>query len=117
MELTVEQKARIERGARLLDVEHPGWYDDINLADLDIDSFRRCILGKLYGSYFDAVHILFRGNLDNVDKLAAECGFYPHPSEDPSFVDTLEEREQREALSKAKADYWSKVVRFRRESV
>lgn len=44
-ELTVEE--RVENGAKLLDEECPGWFERIEVDDLDIKSYPYCVLGQL----------------------------------------------------------------------
>jgi hypothetical protein len=40
---------RVERGAALLDTKRPGWWQEIDLATLDIASRCGCIIGQLAG--------------------------------------------------------------------
>lgn len=47
-------EARAEAGAQLLDEKHPGWHQLIDLDQLKMASYRRCILGQLYGKYWAA---------------------------------------------------------------
>lgn len=47
-EITKDIYTRVVRGATLLDQKAPGWYNRINMFDLDIASCSRCILGQLY---------------------------------------------------------------------
>lgn len=44
---------RVKKGARLLDRVHAGWAERIEADRLAMESCDRCILGQLYGSYFD----------------------------------------------------------------
>lgn len=44
---------QIARGIELLDKQHPGWREKINLDDLSIASSDRCIVGQLYGSFWN----------------------------------------------------------------
>lgn len=37
----------VERGAAWLDDVRPGWYLEIDVADLDLQNSRRCVLGQL----------------------------------------------------------------------
>ena len=41
-------KARVERGAALLDAEQPGWCERIDLDVLNMTSVGDCVLGQLY---------------------------------------------------------------------
>ena len=44
-------KARVERGAALLDAEQPGWAPRIDVSTLELESQGFCMLGQLYGNY------------------------------------------------------------------
>lgn len=46
-----EIKASVEKGAQLLDQKKPGWYLKIDIARLEMETCRRCVLGQLYGEY------------------------------------------------------------------
>lgn len=69
----------VERGAVLLDIRNPGWFNRIDCANLDIGSGRRCIIGQLYGSYSDGYDVIFPNNAwgSLVSKSAINHGFYP----------------------------------------
>jgi hypothetical protein len=41
----------VARGAALLDEKLPGWDERIDLADLQLASCYRCVLGQLFGRY------------------------------------------------------------------
>ncbi len=45
----------VQSGAQLLDERRPGWYREIDIAQLDIALGSKCILGQVYGSYFEGV--------------------------------------------------------------
>src|SRR2546421_7478644 len=45
--------AAVERGARYLDEHAPGWEEKIVLEDLRMKSCLRCIIGQLYGDFFE----------------------------------------------------------------
>lgn len=48
------QKSRVAAGATFLDDNGPAkWYEKIDTDKLDIQSSRNCILGQLYGEFFD----------------------------------------------------------------
>ncbi len=57
-------KARVERGAALLDAKQPGWAPRIDVPSLDISSGKFCILGQVYepgvhpNGYAAALHAL-----------------------------------------------------------
>lgn len=47
-----EHRARVRKGAALLDKRAPGWEKNINTRTLNIASTHNCALGQTYGSYF-----------------------------------------------------------------
>lgn len=52
----------IQRGARLLDEQKPGWENLLTLDSLNLAICRACVLGQLYGTYGDgkdALGIIF----------------------------------------------------------
>lgn len=49
--MKVHAKRRAARGAAFLDQERPGWFTQINLTRLDIDSCSWCIAAQLSGKY------------------------------------------------------------------
>lgn len=67
--LTVEQ--RVQRGIAFLDLFAPdGWREKIDTADICMSSARKCIIGQVFGSYFDFVG---RNGFD--DSMIADYGF------------------------------------------
>jgi hypothetical protein len=46
-----QQRAAVEKGARLLDKRHPRWFEQIDLDNFDLSSGQYCICGQL-----DAIH-------------------------------------------------------------
>lgn len=51
--LADEFMARVALGAELLDQRKPGWAAMVNLDRLAMESCDDCILGQVYGHYFD----------------------------------------------------------------
>jgi hypothetical protein len=49
---TVEE--RVADGVEWLDAQEPGWAERINLAELDLASPCRCVLGQIYGGFDEA---------------------------------------------------------------
>jgi hypothetical protein len=47
-------QSNVAAGATMLDAKEPNWFLRINIEILNIDSPSRCILGQLYGDYFNA---------------------------------------------------------------
>lgn len=54
----LDYAARAAAGAAFLDEQMPGWAERIDLAELDMGSCTRCILGQLLGDYACAVEDL-----------------------------------------------------------
>lgn len=46
-------KKRAAAGAAYLDKREPGWADKINLASLDMSFCVTCVIGQLYGDYYE----------------------------------------------------------------
>lgn len=65
------QSARdaVSRGSSLLDMKRPGWYREINIAQLNIMRPTDCICGQLFGGYGEGVNEL------GVGSRAGEYGF------------------------------------------
>src|SRR4051812_8967527 len=42
---------RVANGAALLDEKLPGWERQADFSDVDIASFHKCVLGKLFGHF------------------------------------------------------------------
>lgn len=66
---------RVQRGAAYLDDIAPGWPDRIDTLKLDIGSPCRCILGQLYGDYFDAPLVTDAWAEDTEDDPTYDRGF------------------------------------------
>lgn len=49
---TVEQ--RVQAGAAWLDEHETGWVDRIDLDRLSLEHCKRCVLGQVFGDYYDA---------------------------------------------------------------
>jgi hypothetical protein len=52
------QTVTVTRGIAYLDEHLPGWQDEINWSELEMDSCEKCILGQLFGDYKRGLHIL-----------------------------------------------------------
>jgi len=55
--MTVQE--RVGNGMALLDAKRPGWYKEVDLKTLNIDSCDKCVLGQLYGGYEEGVNKVF----------------------------------------------------------
>ncbi len=60
------------KGARLMDEARPGWFNHIDTAMLDINDRGRCVLGQLFGNFYDGCRQL---KIDWVKAIA--YGFIP----------------------------------------
>lgn len=47
-----------ELGANFLDSAYPGWFHKIDVHNIDMEHYSNCILGQLYGDYFDGLNCL-----------------------------------------------------------
>ena len=64
----------VKRGVELLDREHPGWADKIDLRKFDLKSSSECVIGQVFGEYEDNVQrVVHADNLDGDDGY--EYGF------------------------------------------
>lgn len=48
----------VAQGAALLDQARPGWFNEINIEELNMATGDKCILGQLYGTYFYGMDVL-----------------------------------------------------------
>jgi hypothetical protein len=44
---------RVQAGATLLDEKRPGWWQDVSISNLAMSLGRSCVLGQLFGSFYD----------------------------------------------------------------
>lgn len=79
--LSKEQRDRIDNGAKFLDEVMPGWAGKINTLELNVDSFKNCVLGQLYGSFWEGMRRLGHNpewhDLYDDDGFCVSNGFYP----------------------------------------
>lgn len=47
---TRDMKTRVQRGAKLLDKEDPGWENRVKITPLDLGSPCKCVLGQLFAA-------------------------------------------------------------------
>jgi hypothetical protein len=52
MTLTITE--RVAAGAAYLDEHHPGWVERIDLSKLNLGECGHCVLGQLFGDFWDA---------------------------------------------------------------
>lgn len=89
---------RVQKGAALLDKRVPGWAGRINQFTFDIDSFRLCVLGQLFGRYGDGIFELFGLGYSTEPE---DHGFYPVESLTKSSAkeqDRIADRKERNSL-------------------
>lgn len=55
---TREIERAVRRGVKLLDKSHPNWRSKVSLEDLNLLSSERCIIGQVFGSYYQARLVL-----------------------------------------------------------
>lgn len=48
-----ELRKRVEAGAKFLDVVKPGWKKKIDLKKLDLQNSFTCVIGEVYGNFFE----------------------------------------------------------------
>jgi hypothetical protein len=90
----VSIKARVARGARLLDQVRPGWADMIDMEVFDIEDLRYCILGQLFGGWADGCTRLgLRGDRYKQELNGFEMTESEYHSEDVGAI---------------RADFWQK---------
>lgn len=96
-----------QRGAALLDRIQPNWASRVNPETLDIQFGDRCVLGQVFGDYWDALSDLglTHGESDSLGfGLAAEVGLLDN--DDFSFA-------LRDQCWKALRDEWLTLVQER----
>ena len=84
---------RVTRGAAALDKANPGWERRVDLSKLDLQDSCRCVLGQLYGHYFDGLMALENGSvpIDMAVTPGANLGFNARSGEPPSAYRALDE--------------------------
>lgn len=108
MELTPNQRARIDKGAALLDEKQPDWFVGINLQSMDVNSFSHCPICQTFGiGFWDGCAQL--GLIEQNDgyrslEKASDYGFYPH--DEDHLEDFAESTEQ----AMAKNAYWRELI-------
>lgn len=90
-------KRRVNRGAELLDEKYPDWHWKVMIGTLDMGNPGSCVLGQLYGNFYDAVPIL---------KLSFNDSTY----ENGFSLDTRERWNSWSALTR----HWTRAIEQRR---
>lgn len=73
----MQYPSSIPEAALFLDANHRGWAAKINLRALNQKQIKSCVLGQLYGNYFDAMNKLF----DQTGERNEDTIFGRHASE------------------------------------
>lgn len=68
-------KRRVARGVKLLDKRMPGWDNRIDLYRLDMEDYRHCVLGQLYGAYHRGIYSLFGQKARRLYVIGTVYGF------------------------------------------
>lgn len=97
--ITQEFKDYVSAGVELLDKHRYGWEDKINLEEFSMNSFHACVLGQLYGGYYNGTYYLGLS-----DDEAVLHGFYPGDA----WYDSRGEDEN--GTSAEITDYWKSVI-------
>lgn len=78
-----EARARVAKGAALLDAQRPGWAQRIDIGTLDISKGCKCVLGQVFGGYSTGYVALFGPDMMAGVEGVHEYGFCGHaPSGD-----------------------------------
>lgn len=64
-------KERVQNGVAFLDIMVPDWRERINVKWLNISTIHQCVLGQLYGDYFEGKRALdlYKPHTPNADDL------------------------------------------------
>jgi len=102
-----EFTARAIKGMEYLDEYAPGWIDKIDLANLNMVNTRFCVLGQVFGNYWD--HVVRDGAFwENVPRH--------HKVSDYGFQVDNDDYESIGSPYVALADVWDALITERRES-
>lgn len=120
---TTEYDERVAAGAAFLDEHWPGWDYQIDIEMFDLCDPCECVLGQVYGGFYEACHKLglddARPNNGQRADEAHALGFFENARDDETFVsvydpgyrDALEKRESRwSELERA----WVRLIEERR---
>ncbi len=85
-------QARVEAGAKLLDAEYPGWYNEIDLQRLNLSDPRNCPVGQLYGSFSEGLDELEIEDYASIYGLAMEDDTYSWKELDEEWEKVIKDR-------------------------
>lgn len=94
----------VERGALLLDEHAPGWWRRIDLKTFQLTEPCLCVLGQIYGNYYDACADVFKWgeNFATREKQTKRFGFSMESSRNEDWEPLQAE--------------WVALIRARREN-
>lgn len=110
-----ELESAVSRGADLLDSTDSEWPSKVDLLELNMSSCSKCVLGHLYGDYWDACKVLMDeaagpdfGVFHGFD-IDAEAIIAAHPGYENREV----RRDERAAEYQTLKDLWIKQINRR----
>ena len=62
------EQEQVEEGAAWLDEYDPGWDERINLAELELNDCKQCVVGQLFGDYYEFLTLTYMGKAQEVDR-------------------------------------------------
>ncbi len=104
---------RVNRGVKFLNQKRPGWHKEVKLTELDLYHPLHCLMGQLYGNFFNAMHQFGMANeswggVDRVDAMTkgAKYGFSFSERELRSFRGDIGEAKAHKELTKV----WKEAI-------
>jgi hypothetical protein len=94
---------RVASGAIYLDSKMPDWHERINVSQLDMHSTSNCVLGQLFGGYWNGLKAVGIST-DAKDETAADLGF--------DYYGLKPIENQAQLMTEA----WAKIVRARQKA-
>jgi hypothetical protein len=94
-----ETRERFLDGVAFLDIHSPGWEHSVYQEKLNITSCRSCVLGQLYGSFYDA-----KSNLNLSENDTVRFGFML------PYLTTVFTGEEMRAAWKYLEDLWAAEI-------
>ena len=91
--------SEVRAGALLLDKEKPGWWEEVDVDQLDMGGVRNCVLGQLQGDYATGIDKLGISSFAEASRL----GFYISIRENCSWA-------KRRGLYKVLTKAWTKEI-------
>ncbi len=85
---TVDYTEQINRGIEFLNKERRGWVDEIDPTKLNLNDVCGCVLGQLYGNFYEAMTEL---GIWDVEGEATTFGFEGDPFNDLNYRQLTEQ--------------------------